>query len=320
MKGIKMTLSMIAITLLAMLATAMMSRALSANAPTVLAVGEFDDLPVLASATIYEGSLIGSSGGYARALTAGDRFLGHSMEKVIDTSGVSGTKTVRARTGRYRLQCTLASVAITDIGKPVYASDDATLTLTAGSNSRVGFVWKYVAANTAIIEFTPAEIGESAIAYSATAASAEVENTTDETAFDKSKTLDGSQFAAGDVIRIRAQGVVVDNNSTDTLTVKLYLGTEEIVSTGAVDVADGDIFYIDCDIVVRTTGATGTIVAAGVVGLGVIGTVTAKPFLKAQATEDISGNVAVALKATWSVAHADNEVRLDILNVQVLKA
>lgn len=211
----------------------------------------------------------------------------------------------------------VASAAISQYAK-VYGAASGKVSSTANSNF-IGIAMESASGDGSQIEVLRIE-RPSNLAYANVAASAEVENTTAETAFDKSFTVDGASLQAGDVLKVRAQGVVVDNNSTDTLNVKLYLGTEEIAATGAVDVADGDIFFIDATIVVRTVGATGTIVACGLVGLGVIGTVTAKPFLKAQATEDISGNVAITVKGTWSVAHADNEVRLDILTVERLNA
>lgn len=157
--------------------------------------------------------------------------------------------------------------------------------------------------------------GASAVAYANTADSAEVENTTTETAFDKSVTLDGPSLKAGDVLDIEALVLVNDNNSTDTLTLKLKVGTQEIVATAAVDVADGDIGHIRARVTVREGGASGKLAAMGTQSLGVPGTVTAKPFHMAEAAEDLSGNVAVTVTATWSVEHADNEAELEQLVV-----
>lgn len=152
--------------------------------------------------------------------------------------------------------------------------------------------------------------------YANVANSADVENTTAETAFDKTTTVPPEVLAAGDVIRVRASVFVLDNNSTDTLNLKLYVGTEEICATGAVDVADGDVGYIEADIVVRIAGSGGHISACGVTALGVPGTVTAKPFDKADAAEDLSAGAAITVKGTWSVAHADNEAYLTNLIVE----
>jgi hypothetical protein len=49
---------------------------------------------------------------------------------------------------------------ITDVGQPVYASDDATLTFVAVSNSYVGVVTRYVSATQLEVEFRPEEVDE----------------------------------------------------------------------------------------------------------------------------------------------------------------
>lgn len=124
---------------------------------------------------------------------------------------------------------------------------------------------------------------------------------------------------AGDIIRVRAQLIATATNSTDTLTMRLKIGTVTVVAPTAVDVADNDIGYIDCDIVVRTAGASGTIVAAGVQGLGVPATVTAKPFLKASATLDTTAACDITFTGQFSTTGA-NSCRLDILNVNIIRA
>lgn len=151
------------------------------------------------------------------------------------------------------------------------------------------------------------------------AASAAVSNTTTETAFDKTVPIPADTLQPGDAIRVRAQAIATATNSTDTLDLQLRLGTTDILATGAVDVANGDIGYIDADIVIRTIGASGTMVAAGVVALGVPGTVTAKPKLMASTALDTTAAISVNISATWSAANAGNSVRLDVLDVQVVR-
>lgn len=127
--------------------------ALSGNTPQNVVEGDFMDFPVAASQTIYEGSMVGLSSGYARALTAGDTFVGHAFAKAVEATAADGGVDVKVRSGIYRMKVTLASVAVSDVGKDVYASDDGTYTLTQGSNSYVGRVAQYVAANTCVVEF-----------------------------------------------------------------------------------------------------------------------------------------------------------------------
>lgn len=161
---------------------------------------------------------------------------------------------------------------------------------------------------------------KTAAVSAAVAASAAVSNTTTETAFDKTVTIPADTLQPGDVIRVRAQAIATATNSTDTLDLQLRLGTTDILATGAVDVANNDIGYIDAEIVIRTIGASGTMVAAGVVALGVPGTVTAKPKLMASTALDTTAAISVNVSATWSVANAGNSVRLDVLDVQVVRA
>jgi len=141
--------------------------ALTADTPLTQILGSKSEAPVAAGATIYEGSMLGDSSGYARALTAGDEFIGHSLEYIDNSAGSAGDRTVEHLTGRYRLKVTISGVAITDRWRVVYASDDGTYTFTGGSNSRVGVVVRYVTTSTAIVEFQTAEAPDLAIADSA---------------------------------------------------------------------------------------------------------------------------------------------------------
>lgn len=134
---------------------------LSVDTPMERILGDFNSIPAGAGEKVYEGSMVGESdgtsgqatAGYGEALEPGDTFVGHAEKQVDNTDGANGAKDIRVRCGRYRLEVTLAAVAIADVGRKVYASDDATLTFTAGSNSEVGKVARYVSANLCIVEF-----------------------------------------------------------------------------------------------------------------------------------------------------------------------
>lgn len=129
--------------------------ALTQDTPLAREIGDFNELPVAASSTIYEGSMVGDSSGYARALVAGDAFRGHARQQADNSAGDAGDINVKLLSGKYRLEVTLASVAITDVGKDVYASADDTYTLTQSTNSFVGKVVRYVTTNTCVVEFSP---------------------------------------------------------------------------------------------------------------------------------------------------------------------
>jgi predicted RecA/RadA family phage recombinase len=116
-------------------------------------LGTINEFPVIASDIIYEGSAVGDNGsGYARPLEAGDPFRGFAESKCDNSTGAQAAKKVRVRESG-KIELTISGIAITDVGKPVYASDDDTFTLTQGSNSFVGYVYRYVKANTCIVVF-----------------------------------------------------------------------------------------------------------------------------------------------------------------------
>ena len=114
--------------------------------------------PIAASSTVYAGGMVGlQTTGYCRALVEGDIFLGHSTGKFDNSSGSAGDLFAHFHSDSYEGEVTITSVAITDVGKPVYATDDNTYTLTTGG-TLVGSVKRYVTTNIALVEFRPLAI------------------------------------------------------------------------------------------------------------------------------------------------------------------
>lgn len=115
--------------------------------------GERNHMGVIAADIIYEGAAVGDNGsGYARPLVAGDPFRGFAVEKADNSAGlVNAVKVWLRQVGRVELS--ISGLAVTDVGKPVYASDDATFTLTATSNSYIGRVIRYVSSGVGVVEF-----------------------------------------------------------------------------------------------------------------------------------------------------------------------
>lgn len=115
---------------------------------------EIADQPVTDNVIIYRGSAVGSLAGYARQLVAGDTFMGFAEQKVDNTvtGHASGFKNVPLRRKGY-VQLAVGSVAVTDIGKAVYASDGNTYTLTQSTNSRVGVVHRFISTGICIVKF-----------------------------------------------------------------------------------------------------------------------------------------------------------------------
>jgi hypothetical protein len=95
--------------------------------------------PVAANALIYGGALcaLDSTGNLVRGSdTAGLKFAGVAVDRCDNSLGAAGavTATVRRRGG---FRCAIAAATQADVGKAVYAVDDQTVALAAGSTNKV---------------------------------------------------------------------------------------------------------------------------------------------------------------------------------------
>lgn len=160
------------------------------------------------------------------------------------------------------------------------------------------------------------------LAYASTAASAAHTNTTTEALFDKQYSIPANSLQVGEVVKIYFQGIATATNSTDTLTIKLYLGGlagTALLTGTATDVADNNIFAGFAQFIVRTVGATGTIVAFGhhTDVPAASGTASmAITEITASTTLDTTAAQVIGVGADWSVASESNSCRLDVLTVE----
>ena len=156
------------------------------------------------------------------------------------------------------------------------------------------------------------------------AASTTITNTTVETAFSNGVvTIPANACAAGTVFKVFAQGIAPATNGTDTLVVRLRFGAAGVGATivavtPTVDVANDDIWTIDARVTVRTIGGTGTFVGAGHAALGAAGTATVRGRSVGSSALDTTAARNLTVTAQWSVANANNQVRLDILHCEAL--
>ena len=90
----------------------------------------------------------------------------------------------------------------------------------------------------------------------------------------------------------------------------------ELASTGALDVANNDIFYFDAELHIRTAGGSGTLVGCGLVSIGTPGTATMKSFALASTAIDTTAAQQIGISATWSAANAGDSCRLDNLSIE----
>jgi len=129
--------------------------------------------------------------------------------------------------------------------------------------------------------------------------------------------IEPNKLEVGDIIRVKVFATVIDSNSTDTLTPILNFGGTAIATGAALDVADDDIIYAWADIHVTAIGSSGTMTAVSEIrtdALGAVHVIGATSLT----SKDTTGALAVALNVDWSVAHADNEVRIDAVSVELV--
>lgn len=117
-------------------------------------LGDVQELPVIAADIIYEGSAVGdNASGYARPLVAGDPFFGFAEQRADNAAGAAGAVNVRVRTRGQVVLSVTGAAGPGDVGETVYASDDDTFTLTAGSNTAIGKVSRHISGTTVVVAF-----------------------------------------------------------------------------------------------------------------------------------------------------------------------
>lgn len=117
-------------------------------------LGDLNEVPVVASDIIYEGAAVGvvAASGHARPLAAGDKFVGFAQRKADNSAGLAAAINVCViRSGEVQLPVTGA--VITDIGQPVYATDDDTFQFNPVGASFIGFVKRFVSSGVVVVGF-----------------------------------------------------------------------------------------------------------------------------------------------------------------------
>ena len=126
--------------------------ALSADKEAKRAEGTQKSYSVYQSTTIYKGGLVVlNTSGYAiaGADTASVRFVGVATEKVDNSTGASGAKTVTVdKTGEFEFTMTSNSSQAL-VGTQVYITDDTTVNSTSTNTIKCGFITEYISATKA---------------------------------------------------------------------------------------------------------------------------------------------------------------------------
>lgn len=130
---------------------------LAADKPRTYEIGDYNDIPVIASDIIYEGAAVGvvAASGHARPLSGGDVFAGFSAVIADNSAGAAAAIKVRVKV-KGQIQLSVSGAVITDVGQPVYATDDDTFVFNPVGGSFIGYVKRFVSSGVAIVEFDAA--------------------------------------------------------------------------------------------------------------------------------------------------------------------
>ena len=135
-------------------------------------------------------------------------------------------------------------------------------------------------------------------------------NSTDEAVL-ASCTFPANFWQPGKVVKARGLVTVPSTNSTDTLTVVARFGAAALTgtaigTTSELDVANDDLVVADIELVCRSVGSAGVIVATVLLSEDAAGT-AAGAHGSVVSSVDTTAATYLALTGDWSVAHADNQ-------------
>ena len=148
-----------------------------------------------------------------------------------------------------------------------------------------------------------------------------VTNTTDETTLlgtgEGSLTLAADALVVGRAIRVMLRGHLATDASAGTLNIRFKLGGTEVCSTGAVGMTNlmsANRWEAFVDIVLRTTGGSGTVVASGAFAYD--GGTTHDAVDTGTTTIDTTGTLALDVTAEWGTADTDNVITTQIAIIE----
>ena len=127
---------------------------LAADALRNYELGDVQEYLVIASDIIFTNAAVGvvDATGHARPLNAADRFVGFAERKADNSTGAAAAKNVRViKAGQ--IQLSVSGAVITDVGQPVYATDDDTFVFLPTGGVFVGIVSRFVASGVIIVAF-----------------------------------------------------------------------------------------------------------------------------------------------------------------------
>lgn len=147
-----------------------------------------------------------------------------------------------------------------------------------------------------------------------TVVSSAVTGTNAETDFDQTLSIPASLIKKGTIVRIRGMVRATATNSTDTLTVKAYVGSQVVTTSAAVDVANDDVCVFNVELTGRAVPGATADVAWGATSV----LKTSSTASGSNANFATNGALVVKASATWSTNSGGNSCRLDQLDVEII--
>jgi hypothetical protein len=254
----------------------------------------------IASAAIKPGHMVVKSGGFV---------------KVHDQKGAKGN--IFAEIQHYLGKTTADAYASPDVVNLLYAMSGDVLLTRVPANCPAILIDDQLMSNGdgSFISVGPLSNG---ILYRSVAASTAVTNTVStEQDFSLTYTIPANSLRIGDRITMRGHAVVSATAGADTLTARVYIGSQLIATLTGIDAVTSDTVMFETVLTVRTIGAGGTFVAETNFIIGATGTATMKH--SALASTAIDTTTAKILKASgqWSATSATCTVALQSLSVDL---
>lgn len=159
-------------------------------------------------------------------------------------------------------------------------------------------------------------------AYVNTAASTALTASSTETLFSTSYSIPAGALVEGQLIKIKYQGICTATNSTDTFAARLRIGGVAgtlLYTHTATDVANNDVFLGEYNLIIRTVGASGTMVGWGW-GKNIPaaeGTIAVRDDILASTTIDTTAAQVIGVTGQFSTTSASNSARLDFISVEL---
>jgi hypothetical protein len=127
---------------------------LSADKRRDIVLGTVNEIPVIIAEIIYEGSAVGiiKASSHAWPLAFPNKFAGFCEQKCDNSTGAAAAKNVRV-ISKGVAKLSISGAVITDVGLPVYATDDDTFVFLPTAGVFIGMTRRFVSSGIMEVEF-----------------------------------------------------------------------------------------------------------------------------------------------------------------------